>query len=540
MRNRLFGINDVPFTWNLLWIILFAIGMGVFLIGTPKYIDDYWYMLTTRTWFESQGIFYPENGGNIFAAGLPFDAILASWSDHWYGDNARLGNLLVTIFLLFPKWFGSGLMWGCFLYSMWGSFQLSGIYWHRSPLVPIALGMWMFLLPWREYMGCMVYQFNYIFPTALAMICLFIVFKRSRGWKYPISAVLIGFFCGMSHEGISVPLTGGLMALVLFFNELRSKRSYALIVGLMIGILFLFISPGARMRFGLICSEFIINMWDLLFTSIPLMVMLVLVLYRIIKVGYRSVASDRMIIFCTISSLISIGIVLKTGVMYRGGWWAIFSSIIGILYLLRINFGNFWNEYNFRNSLVCSLSLILVYMHIIVIDYYALYDRVLMSNAVKDYKRNPTKAVFGKVHEMKDLPLICGYTSCDFNTVGVIWPSVYYRNENKGLNGLYAIIPDCLKSANKTTGNEVKGGLGVREVEGYLYVPCLDINKASAWVWLYVDFGKGFRPVLTRRSKFVSVSDGKIYDYLVPKTDWYVTHFKTIRAISPKVEYIGY
>lgn len=468
MSMKMSIFRSFRLTRNIVWISLFVIGMGIFLIGTPKYTDDYWYMFTARSWFESQGVFYPENGGNIFAAGFPFDAIWASWTDHWYMDNVRLGNLLVTIFLLFPKWLGSGLMWGCFLYSMWGCFQLSGVDWHRSPLVPVALCMWMFLLPWREYMGSMVYQFNYIFPTALAMICLFIVFKKSRRWQSPVCTVLIGFLCGMSHEGISVPLTGGLMALVLFFKDLRSKRSYALIAGLMIGILFLFISPGMRMRYGLICSEFVINMWDLLFTSIPLMVMLVLVLYRIIKVGYRSGASDRMIIFCVISSLISIAIVLQTGVSYRGGWWAIFSSIIGILYLLRINFGNFWDEYNFRNYLVCSLSLILVYVHIIVIDYYALYDRVLMSNAVRDYKRNPAKAVFGKVHEMKDLPLICGYTSCDFNTVGMMWPGVYYRNENKGLNGLYAIIPDCLESVNKTTGNEIRGGLGVREVEGYL------------------------------------------------------------------------
>lgn len=34
----------------------------------PKYGDDYWFMLQFKTWFESQGIQYPEQGSNYIAS----------------------------------------------------------------------------------------------------------------------------------------------------------------------------------------------------------------------------------------------------------------------------------------------------------------------------------------------------------------------------------------------------------------------------------------------------------------------------------------
>lgn len=57
--------------WNVLWLLMYLVGMGVFFVGMPKYYDDYWYMEHLRPWFEAQGVMVPENGGNIFSGGFP-------------------------------------------------------------------------------------------------------------------------------------------------------------------------------------------------------------------------------------------------------------------------------------------------------------------------------------------------------------------------------------------------------------------------------------------------------------------------------------
>lgn len=61
--------------WNMLWILLYMVGFGVFIIGMPKYIDDYWYMAPLKPWFDSQGIINPDKGGNIIEAGIPWSEI---------------------------------------------------------------------------------------------------------------------------------------------------------------------------------------------------------------------------------------------------------------------------------------------------------------------------------------------------------------------------------------------------------------------------------------------------------------------------------
>ena len=199
------------FCWNGLWILLFLVGMGFFFIGMPKYYDDYWYMWHLYPWFETQGILYPENGGNIFSAGIPWQGIFDTWVEHYNEDNIRLPNMLVPVFLLFPKWIGSGLM---VLLSGWTIvlvLKVSNIDWHKSPLVPPVIFYWMFMMPWRDYFGALDYQFNYILSSWVALILLTFLHPDGRcagksEWNLKCAGVfLLAFITGICHEGIGVP-----------------------------------------------------------------------------------------------------------------------------------------------------------------------------------------------------------------------------------------------------------------------------------------------------------------------------------------------
>lgn len=90
-----------------MWISLFAIGMGIFLIGMPKYLDDLWFLCSFGDWFRGNGVDYPTNDINLFSTEFPWKEIQETWRDHYMYDNARLGNIIVVLFLLLPKWIGS-------------------------------------------------------------------------------------------------------------------------------------------------------------------------------------------------------------------------------------------------------------------------------------------------------------------------------------------------------------------------------------------------------------------------------------------------
>ena len=131
---------------TVLWLMTVA-GMGVFFIGMPKYYDDYMYMVHLRPWFASQGIDFPENGGNVVRAGIPWGGILDTWREHYGDDNIRLPNLLIPFFLLFPKWVGSGIMtllWGWTVMTL---LRLTVRDWRHSPLVPVSLALLTFCMP---------------------------------------------------------------------------------------------------------------------------------------------------------------------------------------------------------------------------------------------------------------------------------------------------------------------------------------------------------------------------------------------------------
>lgn len=96
--------------WNYIFISVFIILIGGYLIIMPKHADDYWFLMEgLDKWFLKQGLTDANAGGDIIKYGIPWKEIKATWSYHYNFDNARLGNILVPFFLLLPKWVGSGL-----------------------------------------------------------------------------------------------------------------------------------------------------------------------------------------------------------------------------------------------------------------------------------------------------------------------------------------------------------------------------------------------------------------------------------------------
>lgn len=180
MNKKMSIFRSFHLTGNIVWMSLFVIGMGIFFIGMPKYLDYWWFLCFFGDWFRHNGVDYPTNGVNLFSAEIPWKEIQETWRDHYMYDNGRLGNIIVVLFLLLPKWIGSLLCLGVLIYVIIKSFDICGIDISRSALVSFGLGLWYILMPWQNHMGGLVFQFNYIIPSILAIFVLKFIFCRMK------------------------------------------------------------------------------------------------------------------------------------------------------------------------------------------------------------------------------------------------------------------------------------------------------------------------------------------------------------------------
>lgn len=523
---------------NILFVVVFTVGMGVFLIGTPKYIDDYLYISHYRDWFLMQGVTYPEKGGDLLCYGFPLRETWNSWRDHYMLDNGRLGNIVATPLLLLPKWIGSMIALCCLIFSIWGSLRLAGIYSIQSVLIPYALCMWMFLFPWWENMGALTYQFNYLFSMALCTWLLLRLFKAKpeptgvffSGWQL----FFLGLFAGCSHEGMSVPILVGLLFLLLVFKRARTSRYYYSIAGLFTGILILVMSPGMNIRVGNDLNVIDLRFYsvEFVYLSLPFVAMTILVLY---KKG-RAIVSDMFTMFCIVSGCISLSFVLFISGSVRVGWWSIFVSITGILYQFNIYFRRLKITSINAAYIVGILLLIPCFIHLYSISENALFNRKMMQEVFGREDVADKETWFGNVLTLREMPLTCGITGATFSTIGMMYCDYYFKNQTRDNITFSAIIPIELAWISKDCGNSIDGDSPIRECGGYMFMPSVSDEPQSTLTFLF-DYG-GYQKMQTvYRYRFISRADGKPYDWVVPAVgfpwlSWYIANFKSISNIN--------
>lgn len=242
--------SKIRHIFNIACFALFIIGMGVYFIAAPKMHDDYWFMIGLRPWYEAQGMKLPDNGGDIFSYGVPWKGIWQTWEAHYLRDNARLTNIFATVFLILPKWVGSGLMTLLLAWSFILMMRILNMDF-RSRLVPFALIMWACLFPWHDTFGSLVFQFNYVLP-GWASLMLLLFLKRRVEEGRPASSwwvFILSLGIGLIHEGFSVSLSFSLIALAIFFREWRRPFVFAAAAGLFAGAVALLAVPGMLARF---------------------------------------------------------------------------------------------------------------------------------------------------------------------------------------------------------------------------------------------------------------------------------------------------
>lgn len=469
-----------PAGWfNLTMLAIFTILLGIFLSVMPKCTDDYWFMSELSGWYHSQDIPDASDGGNIFKAGIPWDDIIYTIQLHWIYDNSRLSNMLVMPALLLPKWLGSLFVLICWLWAVKLSFKLANIQ-LSSPLISVGVVMWLLFIPWYNQMGSLVFQFNYILPTAVSLTLITFlkinkepapdtgnsIIKKKKLLQI-LGGGVLGLISGWFHEGFSLPILIGILTLMAIDKGYRNPKYYSAVIGLIIGLLIIFLAKGLLVRLGVfkeISHSFLQSIPYLIVQNIPYYIFLILIFIVNAKGNLiKFLRTHKLVLFGVISGFIPMVITLRTFNEGRVTWWTQVISIICILYLCRLRWSRYWDKYTGKLLIWFVPCLLFSLIHFTVADYYVIKINRYYKKGIRDYIANPDKTVFGDVVTSDDLPLICVrmpdiVSDYYFNLMGKFLSAWSGKSD-------FAVIPLQLRNASQNSGKSLEGNLNARIID---------------------------------------------------------------------------
>lgn len=534
--------------FNFWLLLLFFVGLGFFLIGMPKYSDDYDFLMMVRPWMAAHGVEFPEEGVPLWRTGMPWNEILDTWTWSIANNNGRLANVIAVVLLLFPKWVGSGAALICFAASVMLSLRMAGIDWKRSPLVPLAIALFMFALPWRDRMGALDYQLNYLVSSFLAILLFYYLFYRKR--RRMIPAFLIALLCGAWHEGISAPALCGILCVAAVSGRWRDRCVWTAVAGLSFGLLWLFLAGYSRHLDGAMFRNAAFDkVWleDLTAVIWPVALFILSAVVLSVRNGIGAIVADSFLLFCVVSALASSGIYIITGYSERVIWWGCFASVCGTLTAVRYLMPRVVVRYSPASAVFGAMLIALTFTHLAFVGYYTLQVRGEMKRNLELWRSDNSGSLFTSLPQFSELPWICGYLP-DYHDSWTAFESsaAYWFGDDEHPNGdwtrmqVQSPVPERLRKVTADSGLPVPGSNSVRVYENCLFMP---FDKDYDWMlackspYLWrrtsrMDFGKGFVTVRTVFVPFISKEDGRRYIYLRPHLSWFVSHFRDIKAVS--------
>ncbi len=549
-------------SFNTLLLIIFLVGVGFYFLGTPRTGDDYAFLEFFKPWLDSQpelineqGIVMVDKGGNMFKYGFPVDEYVETLKYSFNNDNFRLSNIIAIFFLIIPRWIGTLITLLLIILIVRESFRMADLDPDSSPLMPIYLGLFTILIWTGDALNQLDFQVNYIWGVFVAVMLLRCLRSQKRGIA---SSIILGVVMGWWHEGLALPILVGLVAMCIVFRECRQKKYYAAIEALAIAMGFQVMSPGTyhRMNNGLVSSSYVFDI-EIIKVEIRetalFWLTLLLSLIVAMRVGWRRVFTDRLIIFLLVSSTVSLAILCRSSMFCRAGFWMFYAVGVVIIRLLAIILPDFSRSYNWKNIAVGIPLLLLVYTHWGYVAYYSVKLNKIVNEQLALWLQHPGETRFADVLPLQEMPLMCGYLpTAKYTYLPYFdWIKRYYAPDIKekygksvtGYDEMMSLIPERLRDVTADSGRAMPGGSPVREYKGLLYMPETEFvtsilkrdNLSRGWLVLNVDYGKGYVTRQVIAYSFISEADGKRYCYLEPIVIWYVAHFKRIKGISPDI-----
>lgn len=519
---------------NTILFALTTVAMGVFFIGMPRYVDDFWYSTYIKSWHD--GLQYTHW----------WQPVIDTIKYHVTFDTARLSNIVYAPFLLLPKWVGSLPIALLTFPTLMLMMRLASVSWRRSPLGAVLVLLFGFGLPWYDSIGSECYQFNYVVPMALG---LWIAAAALRLIKSPRWLLVSGgIILGMWHEGFAIPVACGLTAAAVMCPRGTDRRTLIIAVAAIgTGLLWIVLSPSLENRMGQVNIQYRrppLKLITFILMQRPLfLVTCAMLVIAAIRRASRRLLYTSAVIFLVVSALASLTICYFTIAASRAAWWTDTATLPLCLILLRLFFPRITETYT-RSSLLCAAPCVaLAAAHYAAVDYYSLKADRAMRRITEEHLANPDKAVFTDFPDELHAPIIC-FQMPDFT----IFTGEFSRKTFDWYHHSYdehhlRIVPQALRLMTADSGTEVPGGTGIRMVDGHLVIPCElcpdDIHTHDIYdgYTLTIDFGHRVREgTKVIHTVFTSEADGRCYVYLYPwrcVPDIWLGEIKSITNLRP-------
>lgn len=531
--------------WNSLWLLLWTVGLGIFLAGYPKSHDDIWYLIEFRPWFKAQGIDMVENGGNIFTAGFP----VKEWCDmldyRFNHDNLRIVNMTGTFLLLFPKWIGSGLLTLMMCWNLMLGVDTSGYNWRRSAATPMLIFAFTFLLPWQDYFSCLIFQINYIVPTCLTMLLYRWLRRPHSGFGGCTAALLFGLLTGVCHEGFAAPAAAGLGALFCFYKSWRRSDVVWAIIGLALGTTLLMCVPGVMYRLNEpepYRRSLAITIREM-FTQNNFLYPLFGLLWAVaaIRPNRKKYLSDPLLTFAIVSSTALFVICLRSRAQIHASFWMDYISAVAVVRMVRIRRGTLFAKRDWKYAAAIALPLLLSYLHLVAVDYYSLRLRQIRHEAERHFLRTGDDYCFTDIYINKTLsPIAFKRPENDYPFTLMSLQRNFYDGINRtneihnAVSVPIFLVPGELEYA--TPQNSRSGGdPGIYEKDGFFFAEAtpelMALAKALKPVPMTVKSDGYSHEQYTRPVPFRSKADGKEYVWFYYLLPWREAHFEPLPTL---------
>lgn len=480
----------------------------------PYFFDDLWYI-------GPYGDYVIRHQGNVSWTG-----IVASITEHYNIDNIRLANIAFVLLTLIPKWLTDCLNGAVVGFSIYMFLKISGYGMRSASAAVMAVALWMFGFIWGTGMWCTDYVLNYVWSGALTLVLMyiFIVDTNVKAWAAGVLALVLG----MWHEGFGVPLLVGVVVVTLLYRrQYLTRKTVCIIVGLVVGTLYLRISPGSLNRLGRGPGLSFLSFVTPLKFSYMLVVYLALLAVCVARGRLRSRLDKPLVVLLTSITLASYGVHVLTNFTHRISWCASLTSIVGVLYCGRIMLQNV------QMPKLKTIAVGCVAMVAAVHGFAVAYNSYRTGNFIRAMQDGYESSADGLVG-IDDMPhdavarlaLLYPGNSILLSSWSLYCYQVGWEAQRES-DKYFRPVPKDLLNVTAASGVPAKGEAGLRIIDGHMFLPVDSIPYVRTY-----KYANGPNLVYFSRSDhegdvvfvpFRSRGDGKMYFSISPSHSYLET-----------------
>lgn len=419
----------------------------------------------------------------------------------------RLGNTIGPLLLLVPRWIPSVISGIGVALSLWMMLLLAGIRPGQIFKIILLSFMFVFAIDWHDHMFCLLYSFNYLLavPLLLGAVYYFIYGAGNNKSRLFFLALILGLW----HESYAFSFIAGSGLIMLLYKKYRNKNSFALLGGVVIGLIIYFSFPSIWTR-----SSNEINLHSGFANLKYLFVWFIaFVAWTIcfVRRKYRNFSLSPLSVFFITSGIITIPIAVRTSFL-RVAMPAMVLGIIFLLQVLDIWWPRFMSGRSAKKPILSIALLLVVFVHLGAVAYESVrYNRAteeLIAN-VPLYPRGEKNIFTTVIYPWDTTPLALRRPDVDMFVEGkhhVMYIKCFFNE------GSLKFIPKELKDYKKGEGESLSGHNDYRLWNGLLVSPNLNDTIAP---WAKIKY-KHYEDTSPLHHVVFEGSDGNKYVYTQP------------------------